>query len=96
MVACYTVVIAGLLLFGCRPIRAAFDPYEFGTGTCVDLPSLYIAIAVANIVSDVVLFTIPIPMIIRLKMPTAQKIGAALMFGIGSMYVSVTYHAGPD
>ncbi|KAI8715252.1 hypothetical protein NCS52_01032500 [Fusarium sp. LHS14.1] len=90
MVACYTVVIAGLLLFGCKPIRAAFDPYEFGTGTCVDLPSLYIAIAVANIVSDVVLFTIPIPMIIRLKMPTAQKIGAALMFGVGSITVATS------
>lgn len=83
MVATYTVTIAGLLLFGCRSIRAAFDPYA--TGTCVDLPVLYIAIAVANIVSDVVLFIIPIPTIAKLKMPLAQKIRAGLMFGVGSM-----------
>lgn len=46
---------------------------------------VYIAIAVANIVSDVVLFVIPIPTIIKLKMPLAQKIGAGIMFGVGSV-----------
>lgn len=83
MVAGYTTVIAGLLLFGCRPIRSAWDPYV--AGKCVDLPSLYIAIAVANIVSDCLLFVIPIPVIIKLKMPLAQKIGAGIMFGVGSV-----------
>ncbi|CAM1503371.1 Fc.00g081470.m01.CDS01 [Cosmosporella sp. VM-42] len=90
MVASYTIVIAGLLLFGCRPIRAAWDPYAFATGKCVDLAVLYIAIAVANIVSDVVLFVIPIPMIVRLKMPVAQKVGAAIMFGVGSVTVATS------
>ena len=87
MVASYTIIIAGLLLFGCQPIRAAWDPYTFATGKCVNLTVLYITIAVANIVSDVVLFVIPIPMIVRLKMPMAQKVGAAIMFGVGSVYV---------
>ncbi|KAF4468469.1 benzoate 4-monooxygenase cytochrome [Fusarium albosuccineum] len=90
MVASYTIVIAGLLLFGCQPIRTAWDPYSFGTGKCVDLAVLYIAIAVANIVSDVVLFIIPIPTIVRLKMPKAQKVGAAIMFGIGSVTVATS------
>lgn len=85
MVACYTVVIAGLLLFGCQPIRAAFDPYALRTGVCIDFLAQYISIAGANIVSDVLLFTIPIPMIVRLKMPLGQKIGVVLMFGVGSM-----------
>ncbi|EEY14709.1 conserved hypothetical protein [Verticillium alfalfae VaMs.102] len=87
MVASYTVTIAGLLLFGCKPIRSAWDPYA--TGKCVDFPVVYIAIAVANIVSDVVLFVIPIPTIIKLKMPLAQKIGAGIMFGVGSVFVEV-------
>ncbi|EGY13748.1 uncharacterized protein VDAG_00430 [Verticillium dahliae VdLs.17] len=87
IVASYTVTIAGLLLFGCKPIRSAWDPYV--TGKCVDFPMVYIAIAVANIVSDVVLFVIPIPTIIKLKMPLAQKIGAGIMFGVGSVFVEV-------
>ncbi|KAI9154744.1 hypothetical protein HJFPF1_07301 [Paramyrothecium foliicola] len=88
MVVSYTITIAGLLLFGCRPIRSAWDPYV--SGKCVDLPSLYIAIAVANIVSDCVLFVIPIPTIVKLKMPLAQKIGAGIMFGVGSVTVATS------
>ena len=94
MVAGYTSVIAGLLLFGCRPIPASWDPYLFTTGKCVDQASLYIAIAVANIVSDVVLFIIPIPTVIGLKMPLAQKLGASIMFGVGSLYVYRKYERG--
>ncbi|KAH7322386.1 hypothetical protein B0I35DRAFT_498868 [Stachybotrys elegans] len=89
MVAGYTTTIAGLLLFGCRPIRTAWDPYVVG-GRCVDQPSLYIAIAVANIVSDCILFVIPIPTVAKLKMPLAQKIGAGFMFGVGSMTVATS------
>ncbi|KAG7135208.1 hypothetical protein HYQ45_006927 [Verticillium longisporum] len=88
MVASYTVTIAGLLLFGRRPIRSAWDPYF--TGKCVDFPMVYIAIAVANIVSDVVLFVTPIPTIIKLKMPLVQTIGAGIMFGVGSVTVATS------
>lgn len=85
VVACYTITIAGLLLFSCRPIHASWNPYSFGTGDCIDTAVLYIAIAVANIVSDVLIFIIPIPTIVKLKMPLAHKIGAGIMFGIGSV-----------
>ncbi|KAK7216828.1 hypothetical protein V2G26_004831 [Clonostachys chloroleuca] len=88
MVCGYTCTIAGLLLFGCRPIRSAWDPYV--PGKCVNLPSLYIAIASANIVSDVVLFIIPIPTVLALKMPVSHKLGAAIMFGIGSITVATS------
>lgn len=85
VVACYTITIAGLLLFSCRPIHASWDPYSFEDGDCIDTAVLYIAIAVANIVSDVLIFIIPIPTIVRLRMPLAHKIGAGIMFGIGSV-----------
>ncbi|KAG7045086.1 hypothetical protein JMJ77_0009174 [Colletotrichum scovillei] len=51
---------------------------------------LYMAIAVSNIVSDVVLFIIPIPMVLRLQMRPAVKVGAVLMFGIGSITVTTS------
>lgn len=83
----YVTILAFLLLFGCRPIRAAWDSELLAAGGgCVDMAVLYMAIAVANIVSDVLLFVIPIPTIVRLKMPLVQKIGAGIMFAIGSMY----------
>ncbi|KAJ4258078.1 hypothetical protein NW762_008218 [Fusarium torreyae] len=89
-VVLYTVIIADLLLFGCKPIRAAWDPFEFATGKCINTALVYIIIAVVNIVSDLILFIIPIPIIVRLKIPTGQKIGAAIMFGIATMTVATS------
>ncbi|KAK1701612.1 hypothetical protein BDP67DRAFT_423874 [Colletotrichum lupini] len=88
MVAAYTVIIASLLLFHCQPIRTNWDPYT--SGTCLNSAVLYMAIAVSNIVSDVVLFIIPIPMVLRLQMRPAVKVGAVLMFGIGSITVTTS------
>ncbi|KZL74142.1 integral membrane protein [Colletotrichum tofieldiae] len=85
MVATYTVIIASLLLFHCQPIRTNWDPYS--PGECLNSAILYMAIAVSNIVSDVILFVIPIPMVLRLQMRPAVKVGAVLMFGIASMHV---------
>jgi hypothetical protein len=44
-------------------------------GECLNSPSLYIATAVANIVSDIILFALPIHMVVNLQIPRRQKIG---------------------
>ncbi|KAJ0289448.1 hypothetical protein Brms1b_005752 [Colletotrichum noveboracense] len=92
MVFCYTVVIASMLLFGTWPIRANWDPYVEVSETRRPLNSamLYMAIATSNIVSDVVLFLIPIPMVLRLQMRPVVKVGALIMFGIGSLTVTTS------
>jgi hypothetical protein len=51
----------------------------------VNKGAIYIATAVIGIVTDVMLISIPIPTIWGLQMPTKQKIGLTLMFGVGSM-----------
>ncbi|EJT71721.1 hypothetical protein GGTG_10975 [Gaeumannomyces tritici R3-111a-1] len=85
MVGCYTIIIACMLLFGCDPIDSFWVPELLGTGRCLDSNVLYMAIAVSNIVSDCVLFIIPIPTILRLRMRLAQKLGAMVIFGIASL-----------
>ncbi|KAF4430488.1 Monocarboxylate transporter 8 [Fusarium acutatum] len=51
---------------------------------------MYIIIAVANIISDIILFAIPMPMIVRLKMPLGQKIGLGIMLGIATITVTTS------
>ncbi|KAH8203924.1 hypothetical protein TruAng_001866 [Truncatella angustata] len=58
-------------------------------GTCLNASVLYMAIAVSNIVSDIILFLIPIRTVINLKMGIVQKIGAIILFGIASMFLEV-------
>ncbi|KAK6207902.1 integral membrane protein [Colletotrichum tabaci] len=89
VVSLYTGCIAILMLFHCSPIRKAFDFHVTG-GTCLNVGVLYMATAVSNIVTDVMLFVLPIPMIFNLRMKLAQKISAVLIFAIGSVTVATS------
>ncbi|CAN9436629.1 unnamed protein product [Alternaria alternata] len=73
------------LLFACKPIAASWDPLLRPTAACVNQGAIYIATAVIGIVTDVMLISIPVPTIWGLQMPTKQKIGLTLMFGVGSI-----------
>ncbi|KAJ0158838.1 hypothetical protein CTA2_10764 [Colletotrichum tanaceti] len=89
VVSLYTGCIAILMLFHCSPVRKAFDPNITG-GTCLNVGVLYMATAVSNVVTDVMLFALPMPMIFNLRMKLAQKIGAVLIFAIGSLTVATS------
>lgn len=82
IVSLYTIIITSLLFFFCTPPQKAF---RFETeGKCMDVAILYMATAVSNVVTDLILFVLPIPMVYQLHMPVQQKIGAIVVFGIGS------------
>ncbi|KAM0331306.1 hypothetical protein ACHAQA_002976 [Verticillium albo-atrum] len=89
IVGLYTVIITGMLLFHCDPVRKAFD-IMVTDGSCIDVGILFIATAVSNIVTDVLLFVMPIPMVLKLHMGPGQKIGAMIVFGIGSVTVTTS------
>lgn len=79
----YSVGIFFSLVFACTPVQKSFDTSVVG-GTCIATAALYIATAVFNIVSDVILFVLPIPMVVGLQMKRKQKLGLLFIFGIGS------------
>lgn len=80
----YSVVTACLLIFPCRPFARAWDA-TITTGSCINRPAVYVATAVSNIVTDVFILIIPIPMVIKLKIPLQQKLGLGCMFAVGSL-----------
>ncbi len=86
IVGVYTIVITTMLLFHCSPVQKAFDP-TITSGGCIDIAILFIATAVSNIVTDIILFVLPIRMVLQLRMGVGQKIGAIVVFGIGTVYV---------
>ncbi|CAM1501952.1 Fc.00g039360.m01.CDS01 [Cosmosporella sp. VM-42] len=81
----YTVGIFFPLIFACTPVAMSWDITI--EGKCINRPSLYIATAVANIISDIILFALPIPMVIKLQIPRRQKFGLLGIFAIGSLTV---------
>lgn len=83
IVVTYSPVITLLLIFSCRPVRMSWDSSM--TGDCIDRPALYIATALANIVTDVILFILPSKMLLGLRMKWSQKAIAMFVFALGSM-----------
>ncbi|KAI5458203.1 hypothetical protein BGZ63DRAFT_432708 [Mariannaea sp. PMI_226] len=89
IVAVYTILITFMMFFVCNPPRKAFD-FKVEGGTCIEAGILYIATAVSNIVTDSILFVLPIPMVYQLHMPRIQKVGAIVIFGIGSLTIATS------
>ncbi|KAM0269272.1 hypothetical protein ACHAQH_009778 [Verticillium albo-atrum] len=89
IVALYTVIITVMLFVHCTPVSKAYDVLMVG-GSCINVGILYIATAVSNIVTDVLLFVLPIPMVVRLRMGIFPKVGAIVIFAIGSMTVGTS------
>lgn len=89
VVALAGTIITIMLYIHCSPVKKAYDLQMVG-GHCIDVATLYIATAIANIVTDIALFVLPIPMVINLKMSKFQKAGAIVIFGIGSMTVATS------
>jgi hypothetical protein len=72
------------LIFACHPIERAWNA-AITTGSCIDRPAVYLATAITNTVSDVVLFVVPVPAVVRLHLPMTQKIGVICIFGVGCL-----------
>ncbi|KAI1808971.1 hypothetical protein F4811DRAFT_7857 [Daldinia bambusicola] len=81
LIVIFTVVFTILFLGPC-------DPLSVGSGVCLN--NIAIAQAILNIVSDVIIIVLPIPMIHGLHMPMRQKIAVGLLIGMGSAVVIVS------
>jgi hypothetical protein len=80
--SCIGVVVS--LLAACRPFAKNTDVTVKG-GKCLDKVALYIATAVLNIITDLMVLVLPIPMVLGLQMQRSRKIMLIGLFSIGSM-----------
>lgn len=80
-------VIAFILAFSiCRPFRyfwtQAVDVHD---GTCGDVMLFYKSYSIPSLVTDVAMLVLPWPILLKLKMPTPEKIGLILTFLAASL-----------
>ncbi|KAK2611986.1 hypothetical protein QQS21_001951 [Conoideocrella luteorostrata] len=74
-------------IFPCQPFAKSYDITLANIGSCINRPAMYQATAGLGVATDVLIFIIPIPMVIGLRMSASKKIGLIAMFGIGSATV---------
>ncbi|KAL6228785.1 hypothetical protein BDW75DRAFT_250640 [Aspergillus navahoensis] len=86
IITSYSVALMLALVFACHPIERAWNA-AITTGSCIDRPAVYLATAITNTVSDVVLLVVPIPAVVRLHLRMIQKIGVICIFGVGCLTI---------
>jgi len=78
--------IAGVItsLSSCQPFAARWDLTILGSH-CIDTLQYWRYISLANILTDVVMLGLPLPVVWRLHVSKAQKYGLTIVFLTGSM-----------
>jgi len=77
----YGVSILGSAVFQCTPISYFWDKNI--SGHCISVPVIFYTTAALNILTDIGIFTLPLPIIAGLTLPLGQRIGVVSIFVIG-------------
>ena len=83
LVTAWTITFFLTNLFACRPVTALVEPF-YGN-KCVDTISMWYAGSVSDIILDLLILLMPIPVVWQLHLPTKQKIGVLAMFFLGTV-----------
>jgi hypothetical protein len=71
-------------VFQCRPVRFSWD-HSIPGGKCSDLKALFNYLFIPNVVTDVVLLVVPLPIIVGLQLSWSVKSGVVAVFLSGAM-----------
>ncbi|MCJ1361386.1 hypothetical protein MMC16_000485 [Acarospora aff. strigata] len=75
-------------LLTCIPVHKAWKPEV--PGFCLDVHKIFLGVATSNVITDVILLVLPMPMIWTLRMKLAQKLALIGVFILGYCVVVVS------
>ena len=78
-----------LNLFQCRPLGAAFQDPRSDTASCIDIVALYLSSAPVNIITDLALLFLPMPILTGMRLPRNEKIILIITFSFGGFVAVV-------
>ena len=88
------VNVAGMALtflniFQCNPVEAAFEFPLPPADKCIDIVTLYLSSAPVNIITDLALLFLPMPILTGVKLPRNEKIILIVTFSFGAFVAVV-------
>lgn len=92
----FTVVVGTLCIvwlfanvFGqvllCFPMSAAWDPNLIFSDKCRDVQAMYYGVSISNMLLDVIILGMPLPLIWGLPLSRRKKFGLCGIFSLGSL-----------
>ncbi|KAA8648440.1 uncharacterized protein ATNIH1004_004325 [Aspergillus tanneri] len=79
VVSLWAIIMTFLGIFNCTPIHAFWT----GQGKCLPFKQFAIGYAVVNIITDLAVWLMPIPMMWKLQLPLGRKVALTLIFALG-------------
>ncbi|OAL47140.1 hypothetical protein IQ07DRAFT_130494 [Pyrenochaeta sp. DS3sAY3a] len=87
-VIAWTVSFSFSHLFTCYPITVFIEPY-YGN-KCVQTVPMFLALLYTDVIADVVILVLPIPMVLSVRMETKKKLAVIAMLGLGAAVCAVS------
>jgi hypothetical protein len=81
--AAFTLPLLGLAAFQCVPVSAIWDLEQRPNAKCVDYITVLRLTVVYEVFAEIVLFTLPIPIVLKLQMKTSKKVQLITFFSLG-------------
>jgi fucose permease len=78
-----------LNIFQCRPPQAAFTYPVPKNSSCTDIVTLYLSSAPVNIITDLAILLLPMPLLTGMRLPKKQKIILVATFSAGAFVAVV-------
>ncbi|KAL2277185.1 hypothetical protein FJTKL_00189 [Diaporthe vaccinii] len=85
---CYGIASVFATIFFCVPVSGFWSPSP--TDKCISRQGLWLTHSAINIVTDVIIFLIPVPTVLRLNMNMRQKIAVIGVFCVGIIVCLIT------
>ncbi|KAI1765355.1 hypothetical protein GGR53DRAFT_529579 [Hypoxylon sp. FL1150] len=83
LVVSWLLTMEILLGLGCRPVQGWWDVTVAATATCVDKVAFTYSTNITNLITDIWIFLMPIPIILGLQASKDKKIGLCFLFSVG-------------
>lgn len=85
----FGIALTFLSIFQCRPVAAGYLYPTPPTAKCTDIVTLYLSSAPVNIITDVALLFLPMPILTGMRLPRKQKIILVVTFSFGAFVAVV-------
>lgn len=89
-ISLYTFEAVIVSIFSCDPVDLFW--HHSKAGTCVNFKAVWFSNAAVNIFSDVLIISLPMPIIQGLNIPRKQKFALMGIFALGTLYMAPSPH----
>jgi hypothetical protein len=81
--AAFTLPLLGLAAFQCIPVSAIWDLQQRPNAKCVDWIAVLRLTVSYEVIAEIIVFALPIPIVLKLQMKTWKKIQLITFFSLG-------------